>query len=414
MPYYIYEAIDPATNRLFDGRVEAENLRVAKEMVRTLGQIPTKVEEDVQSVSMENVLQAVPVLGDMLAPKVTLKDVTVMTQQLQVLLSAGIPLIESLFLLEQQSESEGMKVVLRQIRTDVIAGESFSGALMKFPKIFPRLYVNVIRAGEVSGEMDTICKRLAALLEKLMMLQAKITGATIYPAFTIGVVVFVVAIIMVFVIPMFQSFFSGFGAELPLPTRVVIAMSDFTVKFWWAMVIAVGTFAFWFNTFRLGQGKALVDQWMLTIPVLGMTLKKLYVSRFVRTLATVIGAGVSLTEGLATAAGTVDNYVLRVAFEKARESLLQGGTLSKPLEQTGIFPVMVVKMIAIAEETGQMEEMLNKSADFLDQEVDRAVDAMTSLLEPIMIIVVGMIVAGIAIAIYLPIFEMGSTITSNV
>ncbi|MGE0200903.1 MAG: type II secretion system F family protein [Candidatus Melainabacteria bacterium] len=414
MPYYLYEAIDPASNKLFDGRVEAENLRVAKEMIRTLGHIPTRVEEDIQSVSVENVLQSVPILGDMLSPQATLKDVTVMTQQLQVLLSAGIPLIESLFLLEQQSESDGMKTVLRQVRTDVIAGESFSGALMKFPKLFPRLYVNIIRAGEVSGEMDTICKRLAALLEKLMQLQGKITGATIYPAFTIGVVVFVVAIIMVFVIPMFQSFFAGFGAELPLPTRVVIAMSDFTVKFWWAMLIAIATFTFWFNSFRLGQGKALVDQWILTIPILGLTIKKLYVSRFVRTLATVIGAGVSLTEGLATAAGTVDNYVLRVAFEKARESLLQGGTLSKPLEQTGIFPVMVVKMIAIAEETGQMEEMLNKSADFLDQEVDRAVDAMTSLLEPIMIVVVGAIVAGIAIAIYLPIFEMGSTITSNV
>jgi type IV pilus assembly protein PilC len=278
--------------------------------------------------------------------------------------------------------------------------------LGKYPKHFSRLYISMIRSGEVSGDLDLMCLRLSALLEKMMALQGKVQGALVYPAFTVLVVIGVVIIIMLVVVPQFQNMFMSAGRELPLPTQILIATSQFTQAFWWAMLIAAGTLFFWFEVFRRDKGKPLVDQWILTIPLIGDVMRKVYVSRFVRTLGTVVGSGVSLTEALVTSAATVDNYVLKAAFDKAKESLIQGGTLSRPLEKTGAFPIMVVKMIAIAEETGQMEEMLSKSADFLDMEVDRAVETMTTLIEPIMIIVLGGIILGVALALYIPLFEM--------
>lgn len=411
MAVFSYTAIDPGDhNKMVEGKIEAENLREAKEILRNQGQIPTKIEQDEQSINMEQLVSQIPILGEFLGPHASLKDISIMTEQLYVLLDAGIPLIEGLFLLEQQSENKALKNILKNIRSDVIAGDSFSSALSKYPKNFSRLYLNMIRSGEVSGELDGICKRLAGLLEKIIELQAKLMSAMIYPAVTVLVVLVVIVIIMVVVVPQFQAMFSQYGAELPMPTQILIACSNFTLSFWWAVAIALGTAIFWFNVFRLGNGKPVVDQWLLTIPLVGDVCKKIYVSRFIRTLATVLGAGVSLTEGITTASGTVDNYVLNVAFDRSRESILQGGSLSKPLEKTGIFPVMVVKMIAIGEETGSMEKMLNKAADFLDVEVDRAVENMTTLIEPLMVVVLGGIILGVALALYIPLFEMGNVV----
>jgi type IV pilus assembly protein PilC len=413
MTVFVYQAIDPATNRTVDGKVEAQNLREAKEILRNQGQIPTKIEQDEQGMSMQDIVQKVPVVGALFSPHVGMKDICLMTQQMSTLLNAGIPLIEGLFLLEQQAENKALRDVLKKVRADVIAGDSFSAAISKFPKQFPRLYVNMIRSGEVSGEMEMVCLRLANLMEKTMALQGKIQGAMIYPAFTVLVIIAVITVIMVVVVPQFQTMFSGFGAKLPLPTQILINCSNFTMSFWWAIILACGTFLFWFNVFRQGKGKPLVDQWLLTIPLIGDLFRKVYVSRFVRTLASTVGSGISLIEALVTAAATVDNYVLRVAFDKARESLLQGGTLAKPLEQTGVFPVMVVKMIGIAEETGRMEEMLNKSADYLDVEVDRAVETLTTMIEPIMIIVLGGLLLGVALALYIPLFDMSKVVAGN-
>lgn len=413
MPVFAYEAIDPGSHKTTNGKIEASNLREAKEMLRNEGVIPTRIEMDQQSADVMESLQKVPIIGQLLTPSVSLKEVNIMTQQLYTLLNAGIPLIEALFLLEQQTENKTFKAMLKQIRSDVIAGDSFSSAISRYPRVFSRLYINMIRSGEVSGEMDNICQRLSQLLEKMIVLQGKIQGAMVYPAFTVLVVVGVIVVIMLVVVPQFKNLFGSYGAELPLPTQILISMSEFFVSFWWALLIAAITAVSWFNYFRLGPGKPLVDQWLLTVPLMGTVFRKVYVSRFIRTMGTVIGAGVSLTEALATSAGTCDNYVLRLAFDKAKESLMQGGTLSKPLEKTGAFPVMVVKMIAIAEETGQMEDMLNKSADFLDIEVDRAVETMTTMIEPIMIVVLGGIILGVALALYVPMFEMGNVIAGH-
>lgn len=411
MAVFTYTAIDPASNKSVEGRIEALNLREAKEILRNQGHIPTSIEEDEQAATVEGLLQELPIVGSLLKPTAGLKDINIFTQQLYTLLNAGIPLIEGLYLLEQQTENRALKDIIKKVRTDVIAGDSFSAALMKFPKQFSKLYVSMIRSGEISGEMDMTCQRLSGLIEKMIQLQGKIQGAMIYPVFTVLVIVAVIVVIMVVVVPQFQQMFASYDAELPLPTQWLIACSDFVTSFWWALIAAVGTFYFWFEVFRKGKGKPLIDQWLLTIPLIGDLFRKVYVSRFVRTLATVIGSGVSLTEALATAGGTVDNYVLQSAFDKGKESILQGGSLSKPLEQTGVFPIMVVKMIAIAEETGRMEEMLNKSADFLDLEVDRAVETLTTMIEPIMIIVLGGILLGVALALYIPMFEMGNVVT---
>lgn len=410
MTVFLFSAIDPSSNKTIEGKVEAQNLREAKEILRNQGHIPTRILQDEQGMTLEELLVKIPVVGSLFIPSAGLKDINLLTQQLYTLLNAGIPLIEGLFLLEQQTENKALRNILKKIRMDVIAGDSFSAALSKYPKQFSRLYVSMISAGEVSGELELVCQRLSMLIEKMMALQSKIQGAMVYPAFTVLVIIGVIVVIMLVVVPQFQGLFANYNAELPLPTQILINTSHFTLDFWWAILIGSATAIFWFNVFRLGQGKALVDQWMLTIPVIGDLFRKVYVSRFIRTLATVVGSGISLTEGLLTAGATVDNYVLRVAFDRARESLLQGGTLAKPLEQTGAFPVMVVKMIAIAEETGRMEEMLHKSADFLDVEVDRAVETLTTLIEPIMIIVLGGILLGVALALYVPLFDMSKMV----
>lgn len=413
MTVFVYTAIDPSTNKTMDGKIEAQNLREAKEILRSQGQIPTKIEQDEQSANVEDILQKLPVIGAVFAPQVGQKEICLMTQQMATLLNAGIPLIEGLYLLEQQAENKALKNILKKVRADVIAGDSFSSAISKYPKQFSRLYVNMIRSGEVSGELETVCQRLAHLMEKTMALQAKIQGAMVYPAFTVLVIIAVIVVIMIVVVPQFETMFANYNAELPLPTQVLLVTSEFTLSFWWAVILALGTFLFWFNMFRLGKGKPLVDQWLLTLPLIGDLFRKVYVSRFVRTLASTVGAGIALVEALVTSAATVDNYVLRVAFDRARESILQGGTLARPLEQTNAFPLMVVKMIAIAEETGRMEEMLNKSADYLDVEVDRAVETLTTMIEPIMIIVLGGLLLGVALALYIPLFDMSNMVAGH-
>jgi type IV pilus assembly protein PilC len=406
MPVYQYSMIDTRTNLTTEGRIEAPNRRAAKEMLREDGGIPIDLREDADSLKLDQVFQQIPVIGGLFQVKVGLKELNIFTQQLYTLLNAGLPLIEALFLLEQQTSNSRLRQIVKEVRNEVIAGDSLSGALSKYPREFNTLYVNMIRAGETSGEMDGICYRLGQLLDKYIMLQNKIFGALTYPAFTVLVIVGVVIVILTVVVPQFQGLFSNYGAELPLPTQVLVMFSNFIQSFWWAIGLAVGTFGMWFEIYRRGSGKPLVDQWMLTLPLVGDVVRKVYVSRFVRTLATVFAAGISITEGIATASNTVDNYVMRLSFEKARDSILVGGSMAKPLEQTGAFPLMVTKMIAIGEETGNLEAMMQKSADFLDLEVDAAVETMTKMIEPIMIVVLGGIILAVALSLYLPLFDM--------
>jgi type IV pilus assembly protein PilC len=408
MPVFSYKAIDSNTNKISEGKLEADNLRGAKELLRQDGKIPTELAEELVSVDFTQRITSIPVIGPLLTPRASLKDINIMTQQLSTLIDAGVPLIESIYLLEQQSSNKRLKDILKSVRNQVIAGDSFSKALSRYPHDFSRLYLNMIRAGEVSGEMDKICARLSILLEKYLNLQKKLQTAMIYPAVTIFIIGVVIAVVLIFVVPKFKVFFEGFGKKLPEPTLILIALSDFMMNYWWAIILVVIPSFFAFEVFRRGKGKPLIDQWMLSIPILGGTLRSIYVSRFVRTLGTVVASGVPLTEGLITASETVDNFIIRASLERGRESILAGGGLARPLEMSGSFPIMVVKMIAIGEETGKLEHMLNKAADFLDSEVDSAVTNLTTLIEPIMIVVLGIILTFVALALYMPMFDLGN------
>ncbi len=405
MPVYVYYALEPGTTKTVEGKLEAQNLREAKEMIRAQGQIPTRLEEDSPGLNLQTLADRIPFLSSLTNP--TLKDLAIFTQQLYTLLDAGIPLIEGLFLLEQASQNDTLKKCLKQIRTDVIAGDSFSAAISRFPHIFSRLYINMVRAGEVSGNLDDICERLAILLEKEMVVKGKVKGAMVVPVVTALIIGGITVGLLMFVVPQFQGMFSSAGADLPLPTQLLVMTSDFLLSFWWAAGIVLTGLVVWFNIFRKSDmGKPLVDQWMLTLPVMGDLLNKSYSSSFVRTLGTLQASGVSLTEAIGTSAGTVDNYVVRVTLDRARESILIGGSLSKPLEQSKVFPFMVVKMIAIGEETGNLENMLYKASTFLEREVDEAIDQMTSLIQPVMTVVLGGILMFILLGLYLPIFDM--------
>lgn len=413
MAVFSFKAIETGSNKIIEGKLEAENYRAAKEILRQDGKIPTEIEEETMPLDFGLLISQIPFIGPILTPSVGLKDINIMTQQLSTLIDAGVPLIEAIYLLEQQSTNKRLRDILKNVRNQVIAGDSFSKALSRYPNDFSRLYLNMIKAGELSGEMDKICQRLSVLLEKYMHLQKKIQSAMIYPAVTIVIIGGVVAIVLIFVVPKFKTFFSSFGAELPAPTQALINISDFVMNFWWAILpIMAGTF-FWVETFRRGKGKPFFDQWMLTIPIFGGVFRKIYVSRFIRTLGTVVASGVPLTEGLATSSETVDNYVLRLSLEKGRDSIMSGGGLARPLEMSGAFPLMVTKMIAIGEETGKLEHMLSKASDFLDSEVDTSVSNLTTLIEPIMIVILGLILTFVALALYMPMFEIGNVVTKG-
>lgn len=409
MPVYAYKAIDPSTYKTIEGRLEAENLRAAKEILREQGQLPTKLEEDL-TVSY---LAQIPLVNQLMRARVGLKELTMFTQQLATMIDAGIPLIEALYFLEQQAINLRMQEVLKQTRADIMSGDSFSEAISRYPEVFPPIYVNMMRAGEVSGELDLICQRTADLLEIYIELQRKILGALIYPAATVFVIVAVVIFLLLWVVPQFQNVFERYGTALPLPTQILLIASHFVTHFWWALLLGVIVLGVWFNTFRLGSGKPWVDKTLISFPVLGNVILKIFVSRFIRTFSTLIGAGVSITEAIEVAASTVDNTVLNASFEKARESLLAGGTLARPLEKTNAFPPMVIKMISIGENSGNMEKMLNKASGFLDLEVDSALNAMTKLIEPIIIVVLGGIVLAVALALYLPLFDLGKVMSGG-
>ncbi len=402
MPIYAYAAIDPETRKIVKGKLEAADLRAAKEVLRAQGQIPTTLQEEVDV----NLLNKIPMVGTLLAPKAGLKDITVMVQQMSTLLDAGIPLIESLFLLEQQSKSNRLKEILRKARNDIVSGDSLSTALARYPREFSRLFVNMIRAGEVSGELDKICNRLTSLMEKQLELDGKIKGALFMPLITLVVIFGVIILLLVMVVPQFQILFSGMGKELPLPTQLLVQASNFVKAAWHVGIVAIVSGIVWFNMFRKGAGKPIIDAWLLTIPLIGNLLNKVYCSSFIRTLATLLGAGVSLTEAISTASATVDNFVMITALESVRDSILLGGSLSKPMENSKLFPYMVVKMTAIGEETGQMEAMLNKAANYLDQETDAAVATLTKMIEPIMIFTLGGILLFVMLALYLPLWSV--------
>ena len=346
------------------------------------------------------------------AKKVSPKSLAVFTRQFSVMIDAGLPLVQCLDILGNQEEEKNFAGVILQTRADVEGGASLADAMKKHPKAFDPLYTNMIAAGEAGGILDTILKRLATYIEKAVKLKGQVKSAMIYPIAVIVIATLVVGVILWKVIPTFAGLFAGLGAELPLPTRIVIAASDGLVRF--MPFILVGIFAAGFafrQYYATDGGKHVVDRLMLRLPVLGPILRKIAVARFCRTLATLISSGVPILDGLDITARTAGNVIVEDAILSTRKSIEQGETISAPLKETNVFPSMVVQMIAVGEATGALDTMLGKIADFYEEEVDTAVAGMLTLLEPIMIAFLGGVVGGIVIAMYMPIFELISKLT---
>src|SRR5690348_8793515 len=335
------------------------------------------------------------------------RDIVVLTRQFATMINAGLPLVQALDILAQQTENKALADITRQVVYDVESGHTLADALRKHPKGFTDLYVNMVAAGEAGGILDTILLRLAQFLEKNDAIVRKVKGAMIYPAVIFSVAAIAVAVLLIFVIPTFQNMFASVNMQLPLPTRIVIGMSQILIHYWWAIIGVIGFAVFGINRYyKSAHGKLKIDTLMLSAPVLGDLLRKSAVSRFTRTLGTLISSGVSILDGLEITARTAGNMVIHNAVMESRASIAGGETISAPLQKSKVFPPMVISMIAVGEQTGGLDEMLSKIADFYDEEVDAAVSALLSLMEPIMIVVLGVIVGGMVVAMYLPIFDM--------
>ncbi len=340
------------------------------------------------------------------------KNLAVFTRQFSVMIDAGLPLVQCLDILGNQEEDKNFSKVILDTRSDVEGGSSLADAMKKHPKVFDALYTNMIAAGEAGGILDTILKRLAIYIEKNVKLKQQVKSAMIYPIAVIVIAALVVAVILWKVIPTFANMFAGLGAELPLPTRVVIWMSDTLVRFLPFIVVAIVAAVFAVRQYYATDGgRHVIDRLTLRLPVLGMIMRKIAVARFCRTLSTLISSGVPILDGLEITAKTAGNAIVEDGIMTTRKSIERGETVAAPLKETGVFPAMVTQMIGVGEATGALDTMLGKIADFYEEEVDAAVAGLLTLLEPIMIAFLGVIVGGIVIAMYMPIFSMISKLT---
>lgn len=367
--------------------------------------IPAKVKEKGRGFDRE---LNIPGFGE----SIKQRDVVIFTRQLATMIDAGLPIVQCLEVLAAQSPNKKLRGVIRQLKEEVEAGSTFTDALKKHPKLFDDLFVNMVAAGEVGGILDSILHRLAGYMEKAMKLKSKIKGAMIYPATIVTVAVGVTAILLIFVIPVFAELFSSFGQALPAPTQFVINLSNFTVAYFpyiGAAVVAVGVAGRQF--YRTEAGRLTFDQIFLQMPVFGDLIRKSAVARFTRTLSTLVSSGVPILDALAITARTAGNKVVERAVLATRVSISEGRTIAEPLTESKVFPPMVCQMIAVGETTGALDAMLQKIADFYEEEVDNAVANLTALMEPMVIVFLGVVIGGLVISMYLPIFKLGSVIS---
>jgi type IV pilus assembly protein PilC len=344
--------------------------------------------------------------------RIKMRDIVIFTRQFSTMINAGLPLVQALDILAKQSENPALKDVTRAVVFDVESGHTVADALRKHPKAFTDLYVNMVAAGEAGGILDTILKRLAVYIEKNVKLKGQVKSAMIYPIAVIVIATVVVAAILWKVIPTFAQLFAGLGAQLPLPTRVVIAASNNLVAFGPFILVGLGAVGYALKQYYgTTSGRYQIDALVLKMPILGMIMRKIAVARFCRTLSTLLSSGVPILDGLDITARTAGNAVVEEAIQKTRTSIERGETVSAPLRETNVFPSMVVQMINVGETTGALDAMLAKIADFYEEEVDTAVAGLLTLMEPIMIAVLGGVVGGIVIAMYMPIFDLISKLT---
>ncbi len=401
MPAYVWEGTTRA-GALKKGELEAVDPAAVRTLLRRQGfkSITVKAKP-------KDLLEYLPFLKQ----KVKEKEVVVFCRIFATMINAGLPLMQCLDLLAQQEANKTFQKIIRAIKEDIEGGMTLTDALKKYPEIFDQLFVNLVAAGESGGILDVILQRLSSYMEKSMKLKAKVKGAMTYPASVLVIAVGVVALLLIKVIPVFQKMFEGMGGELPGPTQFLVNASQFTQNYWWvgvAIIVAIGyTFKRFYAT---EKGTLTIDAMLLKAPVFGPLIKKVAVAKFTRTLSTMMSSGVPILEGLSIVSKTAGNKIIENALVKVRHSISEGKTIAEPLEEANIFPPMVVQMIAVGEATGALDTMLAKIADFYDDEVDAAVEALTALLEPFMMVFLGGVCGGMIIAMYLPIFKMASVV----
>jgi type IV pilus assembly protein PilC len=405
MAVFRWQGISPR-GEVLSGEMEAPTRDAVLVRLRSqrIQPVPAKVKEKGKGLSKE---LTIPGFGD----SISQRDVVVFTRQLATMIDAGLPIVQCLEVLATQSPNKKFRNVIRDLKEQVEAGSTFTDALRKHSKQFDELFVNMVAAGEVGGILDNILHRLAAYMEKAMKLKSKIKGAMIYPATIVTVAVGVTAVLLIFVIPVFAELFGSFGQELPAPTQFVINLSNFTIayfKYMLGVMIAAGVACR--QLYKTEGGRLAFDQMFLQLPVFGDLIRKSAVARFTRTLSTLVSSGVPILDALAITARTSGNKIVERAVLRTRVSISEGKTIAEPLAESKVFPPMVCQMIAVGETTGALDTMLQKIADFYEDEVDNAVANLTSLMEPLVILFLGVIIGGLVISMYLPIFKLGSVI----
>jgi len=401
MPVFIYKGKNKsgATQK---GELEAASIEVAMAQVARMKIADPKVKPKPKDI-FENV--------SFMQPKVTQNDVILFCRQFSTMIDAGLPIIQCLDILQSQQENPTFKKTLKEIKENVEAGQTLAEALKKYPDQFDNLFVNMVAAGEAGGILDTILQRLSAYMEKAAKLKAQVKGAMTYPAITMIVAVLVVAVIMIFVIPVFEKMFADFGGNLPAPTQIVVTMSNYSRDYWYIVAGAAVLLGVAFKKFYATEkGRGIVDRLSLTMPVIGPLLRRVAVAKFTRTMGTMLSSGVAILEALGIVAKTAGNKTVEEAIYYTRGGIAEGRTMADPLSESGVFPPMVCQMISVGESTGALDAMLVKIADFYDEEVDQAVENLTAAIEPVMMVFMGVIIGGLVVSMYLPIFKMAGAV----
>ena len=400
MPIFIYKAKNRA-GRKIKGDLDAPNLDMAENLLNRRGLSDIRVKP-----KPRDILE-----GTFLEGRVSSRDMVIFSRQFSTMINSGVPILQSLQVMCEQTENKILRRKLYEIKNNIEGGDSLFDALSKHRDVFDDLYTNMVDAGETGGILDVVLDRLAQYIEKAARLKAKVKSAMIYPGVIITVAIAVIAIILIFVIPTFEQMFADFGEALPAPTQIVINLSRFTTENYLYIIFAlVGAFIAFKLFYRTERGRIIVDNWILFLPIFGSLLRKVAVARFSRTLSTMISSGVPILRSLDIVSRTSGNKTVELAVLEAKISISGGQTLAEPLDETGIFPPMVIHMISIGEATGALDSMLGKIADFYDDEVDVAVDTLTALIEPAMIVILGVIVGGLVVSMYLPIFQIADVV----
>lgn len=402
MPVFLWEGKN-RRNETQKGELEAANIDAVRAHLSRIRITPTKIKQKPKDL-FENI--------EWMQPKVKEKDVIVFCRQFSTMIDAGLPIIQCLDILYSQQENPTFKKQIKTLKESVESGNTLADSLKKFPKQFDDLFVNMVAAGEAGGILDVILRRLSAYMEKAAKLKSQVKGAMMYPMITLSIAVIVVIVILVFVIPVFQEMFEGFGKALPLPTQIVVDMSELVkTKIHYLIIAFVLLIVAYKKFYGTPKGREFMDDLFLKLPIVGVLIRKVAVSKFTRTMGTMMASGVAILDALDIVAKTAGNKTVEKAIYRVRSGISEGRTMADPLSESGVFPSMVCSMIAVGESTGALDSMLEKIADFYEEEVDQAVENLTSAIEPLMMVFLGGLIGGLVISMYLPVFQMAGAIS---